>query len=85
MSSLWDDLCTVHDRLEGLVWRIEGIAAAEGTKIELPFEITLAHLGVLAVMADDLRNRMDDFRKFEGRLRSGIGDLDTIRREYSHA
>jgi hypothetical protein len=80
VSALYDDLNQSHDRLEDLLFRIEGIAESQGLEAELPFTVEFEHLGVIAVMADDVESRADDLQKLAKRLRGSISDLDMVRR-----
>jgi hypothetical protein len=47
---------------------------------EQPFELTLEHIGVLAVMADDVHHHIEQLQTFERKLRRAVGDFDALRR-----
>src|SRR5207249_585408 len=54
----WEMLNVPFDEIEALVWRIKPIAeAGELAADELPFEITLEHIGVLTMLASDIDDR----------------------------
>jgi hypothetical protein len=67
-----------RDRLERITWDVEEISEA-ASRDELPRPVTLADIGVVAVIADDAASIADDLSGFAARLRDSIGWLDALR------
>jgi len=65
-------------RLERITWDVEEISEA-ASRDELPRPVTLADIGVVAVIADDAASIADDLSGFAARLRDSIGWLDALR------
>jgi hypothetical protein len=53
VETLWEALASIHEQLEALTWRIEGIAESEDGE-ELDSVIELSELGVLTVLLEQL-------------------------------
>lgn len=67
------------DRAERLAWRVAGIAEATcGSDVP---DITMEQIGVVAVVADRLADRAQDFAELAEKLRKPISALDVIRSE----
>jgi hypothetical protein len=65
--------------LESITTRVEWIAQADASAI--PFDVSLEHLGVLAVLVSDVENRIDDFARDAKLIRGWLGSLAAIREE----
>jgi hypothetical protein len=76
-------LSRAHDDIESLTWRIEGIANGSGA--DVPFPVTLEHVGLLTILASDIESRADDLRHFAERIRKTLIWIDTIRVEQRRA
>jgi len=72
-------LSRAHDEIESLVWRTEGIANGTGT--DVPFPVTLEHVGLLTILASDIEMRADDLRHFAERIQKTLIWIDSIRTE----
>jgi hypothetical protein len=70
-------LTRARDRLEQLAWRVEGICEVDpGVETHA---VTLADIGLVAVLADDADDCGAQLQEFAGRLRSSIGGLQAHR------
>src|SRR5215210_3485026 len=81
-SALQEAMNATYDVVEHLSWRVEGVGECEGllSEPEQPFTLTLEHVGVLAVVADDVDRHVSELQAFGRMLRRGIGAFDSIRR-----
>lgn len=68
------------DVLEGIASRVDGISLS-GDGHDLPFAVTLADLGVLAIITENVNRRTGDFARFSGKIAARTGALDSIRVE----
>lgn len=79
-DELYSLLQRSFDVLEGLAYRVEKIAeSADGH--DLPFEISLADLGVLGVVLDDVDGQVEKLRHEQTRIRKAFSSLESIRLE----
>ena len=75
-------LQTAHDTLERLVWRVEGVASADGVALQpedLPAGVSFEDIGRVAVIADDAECHAEEVTAFARRLRDARSALAALR------
>jgi hypothetical protein len=80
VEALMEALSTVHDQLESLTWRIEGIAESDFGE-ELDSVIDLSEIGAVTILLDQLDVRLDELRDLQRRIKRSSFSLYVIRRE----
>jgi hypothetical protein len=83
ISAVYKDLNRVFDRLESLAWRVNDIVEVSDFFVlgdRPPFPVTLEHIGVLTVIADDVEERCETFLDFAKTFRASVASIDSLRR-----
>jgi len=80
LDHVYKTLGMAHDVLEGIAVRVEGISESPDGS-DLPFQVTLEHLGVLAVVASDAKRLVEDISGEVAKIESSISSLEAIRQE----
>jgi hypothetical protein len=70
----------VFDQLESIASRVGGVSQSTFGD-DLPFAVTLADIGVLALIVESVNLRIDDFRGHCATITRAVGSIDSIRHE----
>jgi hypothetical protein len=74
-ADAYRDLMRARDRLEALVWRVEGIGeSSDGS--DLPRPVTLEDIGIVSVIASDAERMAGEIADFATQLQDAISALD---------
>jgi hypothetical protein len=79
-KEVYGDLLDVLERLEGLTSRVEGIATSD-TGADVPFEVSLEHLGVIGMLTSDVEGEIEALASEVRRMRKAMSSLIAIRLE----
>lgn len=79
-DEVWTLLSAAFDKIERIEIRLRGICESDDGS-DLPFTIGMGEIGTVAVIADTIENRMDDFRRMHSTISAKRWELDTLRHE----
>jgi hypothetical protein len=79
-KAVWSALTDVGEQLHDLTGRIEGIAASDMGD-DLPFEVSLEQIGVVAMLTHDVAGEVGTLMSLNERAKSRVAQLLAIRAE----
>jgi hypothetical protein len=83
VRAVYESLTDLIEHLEGLTWRVEGIASSDCGN-HLPFEVSLEQIGLVGMLAADARGELATLTNMVERISGQVTRLSAIRAEQQY-